>query len=645
MMFKLTSNTPYVRPEPSAPPLPEDAGHHYVPPEPSAPLLPEGGFPLEPSQPGGSPRAYSPSRSSAGIALSTLGELAGMKLNGGSAADMASMQRRRQLPPAPSGPSKVQYLQEMPIEILQHAASFLDPRSRRMLSTVSTTMNQAARASQTHMQAWNKAMLGKLHHYPNLQSLRLRGDITLADLEKLPKTLRHLDLGECIPACGAKSYAAIQYLTTVLPETGTVPFPHLESLNLKGARIGNGGAQLLAKLSLKTLNVADGGIGVEGCAALRDSPVLETLDMSGNPIGGLGPQYLAGSESIKKLRLCCCGVTDPGIQALSKNNQLTSLDVSGNHIGNEALKELAASPSLTELDVSRNRPNTLGSQQQKEREGKSMAYALAGGLAARATPLVSLKADGNWFNDHAAEWLSIPPAGALSISLKNNLIGAVGAAHLSINETFQAIDLTQNKIRDKGVEALAGSRSLKDITVRNCCVTDVGAQAIGHSTLTSVDLGNLISEKTNKAEQQAEQDYFDDTANEITEVGVNALAQNLSLTSLSVQGNLCGDDAVIELAKNRTLTSLNVAYTNMTQASVPELARNPVLTSLSVRWNYDLESAGIQALADRQALPALTSLDARDTSMGEAGAEALEANTRITGTPDDPNFIRDSYRD
>ncbi|WP_197389257.1 F-box protein, partial [Ralstonia pseudosolanacearum] len=99
--------------------------------------------------------------------------------------DTASMQRRRQLPPAPSGPSKVQYLQEMPIEILQHAASFLDPRSRRMLSTVSTTMNQAARASQTHMQAWNKAMLGKLHHYPNLQSLRLRGDITLADLEKL----------------------------------------------------------------------------------------------------------------------------------------------------------------------------------------------------------------------------------------------------------------------------------------------------------------------------------------------------------------------------------------------------------------------------------------------------------------------------
>ncbi len=641
-MFKLTSNTPYVRPEPSAPPLPEDAGHHYVPPEPSAPLLPEGGFPLEPSQPGGSPRAYSPSRSSAGIALSTLGDLAGMKLNGGSAADTASMQRRRQLPPAPSGPSKVQYLQEMPIEILQHAASFLDPRSRRMLSTVSTTMNQAARASQTHMQAWNKAMLGKLHHYPNLQSLRLRGDITLADLEKLPKTLRHLDLGECIPACGAKSYAAIQYLTTVLPETGTVPFPHLESLNLKGARIGDSGAQLLARqLSLKTLNVADGGIGVVGCAALGGSPVLESLDMSGNRIGGQGPEYLAGSESIKKLRLCCCGVTDPGIEALSKNKRLTSLDVSGNHIGNEALKELAASPSLTELDVSCNRPNTPELPPQRAERGELMAYALAEGLMARTTPLTSLKADGNWFNDHAAQWLSVPPNGTVSLSLKSNLIEAAGAKHLSKNNTFRAIDLTQNKIRDKGVEALVGSRSLKDITVRNCCVTDVGAKAIARSTLTSADLGNLVTETGNEAEQ----DGYDKTANTITAAGGRALAKNGSLTSLSVQGNLCGDDAVIALAKNRTLKSLNVAYTDMTPASVPELASNPVLTSLSVRWNYALGSQGIQDLADRQALPALTSLDARDTGMGEAGAKALEANTRITGTPDDPNFIRDSYRD
>ncbi|AMP70400.1 GALA protein [Ralstonia solanacearum] len=633
MMFKLTSNTPYVRPEPSAPPLPEDAGHHYVPPEPSAPLLPEGGFPLEPSQPGGSPRACSPSRSSAGIALSDLGELAAMKLHGGPAADMASMQRRRQLPPAPSGPSKVQYLQEMPIKILQHAASFLDPRSRRALSTVSTTMNQAARASQTHMQAGNKAMLGKLHLYPNLQSLRLRGDITLDDLKKLPPTLRHLDLGECAPDCGAKSYAAIQYLTTVLPGTGTVPFPQLESLNVKGARIGDRGAQLLAgKLSLKTLNAADGGIGVGGCAALKDSPALESLDMSGNRIGGQGPEYLAGSKSIKTLRLCCCGVTDPGIQALAKNNQLTSLDVSGNYIGNDALRELVASPSLTELDVSCNRPHTPAPQHQKEEEGVQMAFALAEGMVGRATPLASLKADGNWFNDFAAEMLAFPTVKTASLSLKNNLIGPAGAEKLAENPVLKSLDLTQNRIGDEGAQALAGSKSLTTLAVLNCLVTDTGVEALASNrTLKSLNLGNLVTETENEAEQAG----YDETANEITVAGVSALAKNRSLTSLSVQGNLCGDDAVIALAKNRTLTSLNVAYTDMTPASVPELARNPVLTSLSVRWNYDLGPQGIQALAKSQSL---TSLDARNTSKGEVGAKALEANPRITGPLKDPNF-------
>ncbi|WP_412771066.1 F-box protein [Ralstonia solanacearum] len=632
-MVKLTSYTPYVPPEPSAPPLPEGAGYYYVPPEPSAPLLPEGGFPLEPSQPGGSPRAYSPSRSSAGIALSDLGELAAMKLSGGSAADTASMQRRRQLPPAPSGPSKVQYLQEMPIEILQHAASFLDPRSRRALSTVSTTMNQAARLSQTHMQAGNKSMLGRLPRYPNLQSLRLRGDITLDELKKLPPTLRHLDLGECAPTCGAKSYAAIQYLTTVSPVTGTVPFPHLESLNLKGARIGDSGAQLLAgKLSLKTLNVADGGIGVVGCAALKDSPTLESLDMSGNRIGGQGPEYLAGSQSIKTLRLCCCGVTDPGILALAKNNQLTSLDVSGNYIGNEALKELAASPSLSELDVSCNRPHTPAPQQQKEYEGELMAYALAEGMMVRTTPLTSLKADGNWFNDHAAQWLSVPPNGTVSLSLKSNLIEAAGAKHLSKNNTFQAIDLTQNKIGDKGVKALAGSKSLTTLAVLNCLVTDTGVEALARSrTLKSLDLGNLVTE-TENAEEQA---GYDTTANEITAAGAEALARNRSLTSLSIQGNLCGDAGVQALAKNRTLTSLNVAFTNMTPVGARELARNPVLTSLSVRWNYNLGPQGAQELAKSQSL---TSLDARNISKGEAGAKALEANPRITGPLKDPNF-------
>ncbi|MCK4126435.1 GALA protein [Ralstonia pseudosolanacearum] len=594
----------------------------YVRPEPSAPLLPEGGFPHVPDQVG-EQRAYSPSRSSAGVSSSPLGGLAAMRLDGGSAGTAPMLRSRLpSAPPALSGALHAQNIEEIPAGALQHIASFLDPRSRRALSEVSHIMNEAARSSQTSMQVWNKSMLNQLHHYPNLQSLRLLGDITLDELKALPPTLRHLDLGEGTGE--AKSPAAIAYLAT-LP---------LESLNVKGAQIGDHGAQLLAaNPSLKKLNVADGGISEVGARKLADHPSLKSLDMSGNQIDARGAQHLANSQSIETLRLCCCGVTDPGIQALAQNNRLTSLDVSGNYIGDGALTTLAAKPSLTSLDVSCNRPYTATEPHLALEQGASMALALAQGLMQRTTPLTSLKADGNWFDDTAAILLAAAPAGTISLSLKKNLIEAEGAQALASNPVLKSLDLTQNPIRDEGAIALADSQSLREVTVKNCLVKDAGAAALARNPrLTSLDLGNLLTETGDEAEQA---DY-DKTANEINEEGARELAQSRSLRSLSVQGNLCGDGGVQALARNRKITTLNVAYTNMTPESAPELARNPVLTSLSVRWNYSLGTEGALELAKSKSL---ASLDARNISVGPEGALALEANPRITGTPENPNFL------
>ncbi|MHA6846728.1 GALA protein [Ralstonia syzygii] len=532
--------------------------------------------------------------------------------------------QRRQLPPAPFElPLKMENIQQLPEGALQHIASFLDPRSRRALSGVSHIMNEAARSSQTSMQAWNKSMLNQLHHYPNLQGLRLLGNITLDELKALPPTLRHLDLGECTGE--AKSAAAIEYLAK-LP---------LESLNVKGAQIGDHGAQLLAaNLSLKKLNVADGGISEVGARKLAAHPSLESLDMSGNRIDARGAEHLATSQSIETLRLCCCGVTDPGIQALAQNNRLTSLDVSGNYIGDGALTTLAAKFSLTSLDVSCNRPYTAIEPHLALAQGADMALALAQGLMQRTTPLTSLKADGNSFDDTAAILLAAPPAGTISLSLKKNLIKAEGAQALASNPVLKSLDLTQNEIGDEGAIALANSESLQNVTVKNCSVTDAGAAALAHNPrLISLDLGNLITETGDEVEQKG----YDKTANDIGAGGATALAQSPSLLSLSLHGNnLCGDEGVLELAKNRQLISLDVAFTGITLESARELARNPVLTSLSVRWNYDLGTEGALELAKSKSL---ASLDARNTSVGTEGALALEANPRITGTPENPNFL------
>ncbi|XHO04941.1 hypothetical protein ACEQUB_01836 [Ralstonia syzygii] len=475
------------------------SANHYVRPAPSAPPLPEGGFLPAPNQ-GGGQQAYSPSRSSAGVASSPLGVLASLRPGAGSAG--TSSMQRRQLPPAPFElPLKMENIQQLPEGALQHIASFLDPRSRRALSGVSHIMNEAARSSQTSMQAWNKSMLNQLHHYPNLQGLRLLGNITLDELKALPPTLRHLDLGECTGE--AKSAAAIEYLAK-LP---------LESLNVKGAQIGDHGAQLLAaNLSLKKLNVADGGISEVGARKLAAHPSLESLDMSGNRIDARGAEHLATSQSIETLRLCCCGVTDPGIQALAQNNRLTSLDVSGNYIGDGALTTLAAKFSLTSLDVSCNRPYTAIEPHLALAQGADMALALAQGLMQRTTPLTSLKADGNSFDDTAAILLAAPPAGTISLSLKKNLIKAEGAQALASNPVLKSLDLTQNEIGDEGAIALANSESLQNVTVKNCSVTDAGAAALAHNPrLISLDLGNLITETGDEVEQKG----YDKTANDI----------------------------------------------------------------------------------------------------------------------------------
>lgn len=138
-MFKRIDSSvfsPYVRPEPSAPPLPEQGARQARRQQRFPSLYSSravrtaaagGGFPHVPDQ-AGEQRAYSPSRSSAGVSSSPLGGLAAMRLDSGSAGT-APMLRNR-LPPAPSAPSgvpQVRNIEEMPAGVLQHVASFLDP--------------------------------------------------------------------------------------------------------------------------------------------------------------------------------------------------------------------------------------------------------------------------------------------------------------------------------------------------------------------------------------------------------------------------------------------------------------------------------------------------------------------------------------
>ncbi|WP_247419868.1 GALA protein [Ralstonia pseudosolanacearum] len=366
------------------------------------------------------------------------------------------------------------------------------------------------------------------------------------------------------------------------------------------------------------------------------TPTRSSAGVASSPLGGLaalrlGPATASPSSGPRILPPAPHG--DPRTAALPRPMHLQIHDrraLSGLHDhpslesvhlkGHFTLEDLKALPTtLRHLDLS----ECTGSAKSRQ----AIAY-LAG------LQLESLNVAGAEIGDGGAQLLAANPS-LKSLNAANGGIGTAGARMLAASPVLMSLDLTQNAIGDGGVQALASSLSLRYLAARNCLVTDVGAQALALNTkLTSLDLGNLVTETGNEAEQAG----YDQTANNITAQGAWMLAQSRSLKALSVQGNdQCGDDGVLALARNRTLTALNVAFTNMTSASAKALADNPVLTSLSVRWNYGLDDAGMAKLARSRSL---TSLDARDTGMSKLGALALADNARIRVLHDHPNLTR-----
>ncbi|MHA6833746.1 leucine-rich repeat domain-containing protein [Ralstonia pseudosolanacearum] len=366
------------------------------------------------------------------------------------------------------------------------------------------------------------------------------------------------------------------------------------------------------------------------------TPTRSSAGVASSPLGGLaalrlGPATASPSSGPRILPPAAHG--DPRTAALPRPMHLQIHDrralsglrdhpsLESVHLkGHFTLEDLKALPAtLRHLDLS----ECTGSAKSRQ----AIAY-LAG------LQLESLNVAGAEIGDGGAQLLAANPS-LKSLNAANGGIGTAGARMLAASPVLMSLDLTQNAIGDAGVQALASSQSLRYLAVRNCLVTDVGAQALALNTkLTSLDLGNLVTETGNEAEQAG----YDQTANNITAQGAWMLAQSRSLKALSVQGNdQCGDDGVLALARNRTLTALNVAFTNMTSASAKALADNPVLTSLSVRWNYGLDDAGMAKLARSRSL---TSLDARDTGMSKLGALALADNARIRVLHDHPNLTR-----
>ncbi|WP_051908637.1 hypothetical protein [Candidatus Odyssella acanthamoebae] len=259
------------------------------------------------------------------------------------------------------------------------------------------------------------------------------------------------------------------------------------SLSLKGRKIGDAGAHVLAKnTTLTSLNLEDNLIGDAGVQALATNTTLISLNLRQNQIGDAGAHVLAKNTTLTSLNLENNNIRDTGARAL--------------------LTTLRAHTNLTELSL--NWPNGINMNEVKRLLACNTGLARYSkgehfrpvphvvqvtptqniNLASITSTFLSLK--GKKIGDAGAQVLAKNTT-LTSLNLEDNLIGDAGAQVLAKNTTLTSLDLERNGIRDAGAHALAKNTTLTSLDLRENQIGCEGAQALLNALRTQTNLTEL----------------------------------------------------------------------------------------------------------------------------------------------------------
>ena len=234
-------------------------------------------------------------------------------------------------------------------------------------------------------------LLAGCRHLSNLEMLNLRherarpeGATALFQSQHL-KRLRHLDLtGNSIGNRGVipepRPHSLDQLTILCLGDNGITTkgvealvsspaLSHLEVLDLhSNVRIGNAGLRAIASShwrGLRSLDLINTGITLEGAEALASSPVLQNitdLRLSNNELGPGVVDALLRSPNLgplRRLELSGCSLDTSAVRALAESPKLTNLEIlriGFNNLSKPAADALLQSPyleNLTQLEVTK----------------------------------------------------------------------------------------------------------------------------------------------------------------------------------------------------------------------------------------------------------------------------------------------------
>ena len=234
----------------------------------------------------------------------------------------------------------------------------------------------------------------------------------------------------------------------------------------------------------------------------------------------------------------------------------------------------------------------------------------------------------NKIGEKGAEYLSSDEIwkGIQELDLSSNNIGAKGAEYLSSNRTWtnlQALDLSENNIGEKGAEYLRNNQTWTNLQTLDLSHNKIGEKGAEY----------LSNNQTWKNLQALQISW-----NNIGEKGAEYLRNNqtwTNLQTLDLSHNKIGEKGAEYLSNNQTwknLQALNLSENNIGEKGAEYLSNNQTWTNLQALdlSHNKIGEKGAEYLRNNQTWTNLQALDLSHNKIGEKGAEYLRNNQTWT---------------
>lgn len=314
--------------------------------------------------------------------------------------------------------------------------------------------------------------------------------------------------------------------------------PQLESLKIGYNALGDHGAKILADglakhEFLKSIDLGFNDIGDQGCEAIAKAlpDTITTLYLAGNRINEDGATHLA-----KRIR---------------KGSQLKRLYLTGNKIGPEGVSALVQ--AVVDTEVPAEGSDGLGTAVEELYLGGTAM----GDLGCRSIATLLSKST-------RIRILSLPNCG---IDDESMAMFAYGLRSNKDSLPLSKLELSFNRITCRGIEKLVnaiwGSPYLRELSLDNNLIDNIGAQHIG-TVLSSLSSLEILNVSFNRIKSQGIA-YL-----------MKAVSGSACLRHVSISGSVIDNEAASciagKLATGQSLSSFEMVHCNIESEAVRKIA-------------------------------------------------------------------------